>query len=113
MENYGPNYNAQDLETTKSALTKGQARAFETSRAKLQFLENISTYNWSPNYITEREKVLRDMSVEKVKALADEYLNPDQMIWLVVGDARTQMARMKELGYGDPVPLNEIKPLDQ
>jgi zinc protease len=29
------------------------------------------------------------------------------MIWLVVGDAETQLERMKELGYGDPILLNK------
>jgi zinc protease len=25
------------------------------------------------------------------------------MIWLVVGDAKTQLPRLKELGFGEPV----------
>ena len=32
--------------------------------------------------------------------------NADEMIWLVVGDAKTQLPRLKELGFGDPVLLN-------
>ena len=28
------------------------------------------------------------------------------MIYLVVGDAETQLSRMKELGYGEPILLD-------
>jgi zinc protease len=46
------------------------------------------------------------MSQQKIKQLANQYLQPDRMIWLVVGDAATQLDRMKELGYGEAVRLN-------
>jgi zinc protease len=39
--------------------------------------------------------------------LANTYINPNKMIWLVVGDAETQLERMKELGYGTPILLNK------
>ena len=36
----------------------------------------------------------------------NQYLNEQQMIYLVVGDAKTQLKRMKGLGYGEPIVLN-------
>ncbi|MFT5989514.1 MAG: zinc protease, partial [Neolewinella sp.] len=36
-----------------------------------------------------------------------QYLKPGEMIWLVVGDAATQLERMKELGYGEAVRLRD------
>ena len=33
-------------------------------------------------------------------------LDESQMIYVVVGDAETQLCRMAELGYGEPVALN-------
>ena len=48
------------------------------------------------------------MTVEKIQELADAYLNPDKMFWLVVGDAKTQMKRLEKLGYGKPVLINEM-----
>ena len=32
---------------------------------------------------------------------------PNKMIWLVVGDAKTQLPRLKELGFGDPILINK------
>jgi zinc protease len=106
MDDYAKNYSEQDLATSKSFLIKSNARAFETARAKLGLLGNISTYNWPHDYVKQREQTVKNMTVTKVKMLASQYLNSDQMIWLFVGDANTQLPRMKTLGFGEPVLLN-------
>lgn len=105
LQDYAPTYSAADLETTKSFLIKSDARAFETAAAKLAMLENISKYGWTPNYVQEREQIVKSMTVPQIQALAQKYLDPNKMYWLVVGDAKTQLPRMKELGFGEPVLL--------
>ena len=106
LKDFGKNYSDLDLETTKNYLLKSNARAFETLNAKLNMLNNISSYNWPYDYVNQREKIVRDMTVEKIKLLSSKYLNADKMIYLFVGDANTQMNRLNKLGYGDPVQLN-------
>ena len=107
LEEYPTTFSDKDLETTKSFLIKSNARAFETSRAKLNMLTNISDYGMSPDYVKDREKIVNNMTKERITELANKYVNPEKMIWLVVGDAETQFDRMKELGYGEPVLLNK------
>lgn len=107
LENYGKNYNESDLETTKSFLIKSNARAFETAFAKLGLLENISKYGFKPTYIKDREAIVNAMTVQRIKDLSAKYLDTNRMIWLIVGDAKTQLPRLKELGFGDPVLLNK------
>lgn len=107
LANYANTFTEKDLETTKSFLIKSNARAFETAGAKLNMLENISEYGWSPNYMKEREQVVKDMTVERIQALAKQYADPNKMIWLVVGDAKTQLKPMENLGFGKPVLLNK------
>ncbi len=107
LDGYGTNYSERDLETTKGFLIKSNARAFETASAKGNMLENISTYGWDYDYVKKREAVVKEMTVERIRALSEKYLDTDKMIWLVVGDAKTQLERMKELGFGDPVLLNK------
>ena len=46
------------------------------------------------------------MTVERIQELADQYVRPDRMIYLVVGDSETQLDRLKQLGVGDPKELN-------
>ena len=106
LEDYPGTFSEADLETTRSYLTKSNARAFETAGAKLNLLNNMSAYDWSSDYVTERESIVKGTGVEDVRKTADQYLNPDKMIWLVVGDAKTQLPRMRQLGYGEPVRLN-------
>ncbi|MCL7764149.1 insulinase family protein [Polaribacter sp. Z014] len=107
LEEYPTTFSDKDLETTKSFLIKSNARAFETSRAKLNMLSNISDYGWSADYVKDQENTVNNMTKEQITALANKYVNPNKMIWLVVGDAETQLERMKELGYGEPILLNK------
>jgi zinc protease len=107
LQNYPKNYSDKDLETTKSFLIKSNARAFETAGAKLNMLENISKYGWKYDYVKDREQIVKGMTVEQIKALSQKYLDADKMIWLVVGDAKTQLPRLKELGFGEPILINK------
>jgi zinc protease len=110
LENYGKTYSQQDLATSKSFLIKSNARAFETANAKLGLLNNISKYDWPEDYVKQREKIVKNITIQTVKTLADKYLDPKQMIWFFVGDANTQLARMKALGFGEPILLNPASP---
>ena len=109
VENYGKNYNENDLEVTKGFMVKSNARAFETMGSKLNMLSNISNYQLPDDYAKQREKVVKGMSVEDVKLLAEKYLNVDKMNYLVVGDAATQMDKLEALGFGKPILLNEVE----
>jgi zinc protease len=107
LEDYPTTFSDKDLETTKGFLIKSNARAFETSGAKLNMLSNISAYGWNADYIKDREKVVKNITKERISALANQYVNPNKMIWLIVGDAATQLERMKELGFGEVILLNK------
>jgi len=107
VHDYGKNFSDADLGTTKGFLIKSNARAFETAGAKLNMLDNISSYGWKPDYVKQREQIVRAMTLAQIKDLSARYLDPNRMIWLVVGDAKTQLPRLKELGFGDPVLLNK------
>lgn len=106
LENYGKNYNENDLEVTKGFMVKSNARAFETLGAKLNMLSNISSYNLPEDYAKQREALVKNMSVDDVKKLAEKYVNPNKMIYLVVGDAETQLDKLEQLGFGKPVLIN-------
>lgn len=103
LQDYPATYADADLETTKNFLIKSNARAFETSDAKMGMLDNMSKFGWAANYVQEREQVVKAMTLPKIKALSQQYLDPSKMVWLVVGDAKTQLPRLKELGFGEPV----------
>ncbi len=106
MENYGATYSEADLATTKGYLIKSNARGFESAWAKLNLLDVTSAYGWTSDYIGKREEIVENMTIKRIQELAAMYLHMDRMIWVVVGDARTQKERLKELGFGEVVWLN-------
>ncbi len=107
LQDFGKTYTENDMETTKGFLVKSNARAFETSSAKLNMLENIGKYGWKYDYVKGREQTVKSMTVDQIKLLSNKYLNTDKMYWLVVGDAKTQLSRLKELGFGEPILINK------
>lgn len=106
VERHGPNFDAEDLEATQSFLLRANARAFETAGAKLGLLSSMSSYGFSADYVLQREEVVREMTIDDARALAATYLDPEEMVWLVVGDARTQLPRLGALGLGEPILLD-------
>lgn len=107
LEGYKEDYNEEDLEITKTTLIKQNALAFETLNDKMGILQNISTYNLPMDYVKEREKVVNGMTLDKAKEAIGNYINPNKMIYLVVGDAATQADRLKEVGLGEPILLDK------
>ena len=105
LADYGPTFNDEDLEATRGFLLRSNARAFETLGAKLGVVRAVSDYGFAPDYVLQQEQTVRDMTVERVRELAARHLG-GEMIWLVVGDAATQLGRLEALGLGTPVLLD-------
>jgi zinc protease len=96
-----------DLQFTKDALTKSNTRRFETLGALLGMLNLMATYDLPADFIKQEERTVLEMTQDRHHELAQRYILPDKMIYLVVGDAKTQMAGLSELGLGDPVLLDK------
>jgi len=69
-------------------------------------IDNIATYDLPYDYIKDQEEIVRNMTVASHNALAKKLIRPDEMIYLVVGDAATQLDGLKSLGFGDPILLD-------
>jgi zinc protease len=96
----------EDLDFTKGALIQSNARRFETLGALGGMLNDMATYGWPADYIRRQEQVVRDMTLEQHRALAGRLIHPDRLIYLVVGDAATQLEPLRDLGLGDPTLLD-------
>jgi len=96
----------EGLAFTKNALIQSNTRRFETLFALQNMLEEIGMYGLPFDYVRQEEEQVRQMTLEQHRALAQQYLDPDHMIYLVVGDARTQLPRVRQLGLGTPVVLD-------
>ncbi len=108
MADYGDTFTEEDLDVTRSAVSKSRARAFETATAKIGVLASVGEYGLPTDYLSREAAVIDALTVEQVKALADRYIRPDAMTYVVVGDAATQAERLKALGVGEPVLMNTV-----
>lgn len=107
LSQYGKNFNENDLEVTKGYLIKSNARAFETLSSKLEMLYDISNYNYADDYAKQQQNIVKNSTIDAIKKLSEKYLNADKMIYLVVGDAETQLKKLEQIGFGEPILLNK------
>ena len=49
-----------------------------------------------------------ELSRDQVRSLVDQYLNEDNMTYIIVGDAKSQLDRVSKFGYGKPVVLDKL-----
>ncbi|WDE14649.1 insulinase family protein [Thalassomonas haliotis] len=107
IANYRDTYKESDLAVTKNIIIKGNSRKFETLDKLLAMLETQSRFDLADNYIEQRQTYVNQLGLEQVHQTISKHLDEQQMIYLVVGDAKSQLKRMKDLGYGEPVILDK------
>lgn len=101
IEKYKEGISEEDLLFTKNALIKSNARRFETQGSLLGMLQEMSEYGLDANYIEKEEEVIKNMTLEEHKALANRLLDESKMAYLIVGDAATQFAQFKLMGFDE------------
>jgi len=107
MNKYRDGISEEDLDFTRDALLKSNARQFENMRSLQRMLEDISMYDLPFDYITLQQEVTRSMTMEEHQMLARKYIQPEHMYYVVVGDAATQLEPLKSMGLGDPVLVEQ------
>jgi zinc protease len=103
IEKYRQGIADVDLEFTKNALIKSNSQRFETLGALHEMLTSISAYNLPFDYVKKEESTVKSMTLESHKALAQKFLKSDNMIYVVVGDAATQLSALEKIGLGKPI----------
>ncbi len=102
LRDYSDGFTPDDLEATRNFLIRSNSRRFETLGAKIGMLENISTLGLPLDYVRQREQIVREITLERIKELADRYVDPGRMVFVVVGDARSQLSHLSAVGLGIP-----------
>lgn len=91
------------LNATKNSMIKAKASSFETLQALVGMLSNISAYNLPFDYVKQQEQAINNMTVEQAKAVIAKNMDPNELIYVVVGDAKTQLKQLESLGLGKPI----------
>jgi zinc protease len=103
IEKYREQLDEADLQFTKDALLKSYALKYETLGALLGMLRDISEYNLPADYANKEVAFLRNYNKDQHLQLAQKYLKPENMYFVIAGDAQTQMPALESVGMGTPV----------
>jgi len=103
MEKYREGVPQEYIDFTKDALIKANVRKFETLGGLIGMADNISAYNLPNDYVKQEEVFVKSLTAEKHKDIAQKYINPNQMYYVVVGDAATQISPLEKIGLGKPI----------
>ncbi len=107
VSNFGPGFTEDGLQVLKGAVLRGQALKNETLSAKLNVVKKISHFGYPDDFQARNAARVEAMTLEQFRQIANDYLRPDAMQYIVVGDAGTQAGRLGDLGFGDPVMLEQ------
>jgi zinc protease len=113
LTGYADGYTAGDLDASREELVRGNLRAFETLGALLNMVQNISAYDLPADYIGRQATTAAGLTTDDMRALARTHVNHDRMVYVVVGDARTQLDRLGALGLGSPIVVDrDARPIE-
>ena len=105
MEGYREGIAPEDLDFTKNALIKSYLRQFETLGALINMLQDINVYGLPVDYVKNEENIIKNMTLDSHKEMAQKYITPDKMFYVIAGDAATQAKELKKVGFGEPIIL--------
>lgn len=98
VTNYKDSFTDTEVELTKNKILKGNTRAYESLGAQLSILRAISKYQKADDFLDKDQNELINMSLEDYKTVINQYLNESEMVYLIVGDKKTQFDQVKQLG---------------
>ena len=83
----------------RNSINQKDALKYETPRAKLAFLAQILEHDLTPDFVRQRSEIVTNITKAEINALAKKHLSVDDMLMVVVGDAKTLRPQLKALGY--------------
>ena len=107
IADYKNGVSQEDLDFTKNAMIKSNARRFETQFSLLGMLQEMSTYNLPVDYIAKEEALISAMTLEQHKDLANKYLDESKMAYVIIGDAATQFSQFKDMGFDEVMLMSK------
>jgi len=88
---------AEELAFLQASVGQSDALKYETGQQKAQFLARLAEYDLKPDYVTQQNTILKNLTAADVQATAQQTL-PEHLYVVVVGD-RQQLPAVQALGY--------------
>jgi len=98
----------EELAFIKSSIGQSDALRYESNGDKAGFLSQIVERNLPADYIARQKAILIALTKDEVKQLANDVINPEKLVIVVVGDRDKITEPLKKLGY----KVSEINPYE-
>ena len=113
----------EEFDRNKSNVILQLPGQWETNRAVRLSLETISKYSLPEDYYKTYDAKVRSMTLDDVRKVSKQLVDPSKLNWFVVGDKEKIMKGLKEIGFdqivlidadGNPLqPSGEIKRIEK
>ena len=95
----------EELQQAKNNATLSLPGSFETKRAIAGAMQEIIAYGLPEDHFETYADRISALTLADITAAAQRVLDPDRVVWIVVGDAATTEGPLSELGWG---PIRRI-----
>ena len=96
----------EEVARAKDVKTLTLAGQWETANAVADSLAEMVRFGLPDDYWKRYPERVRALSDSQITAAAEDVVQPDGMVWVVVGDRAKIEAGIRELGYGDIIPMD-------
>ena len=90
-----------EMALARASLTRGYPRLFETAQQVARSVAQLALYGLPDTYFEEFVPRINAIESADVVRVSEQYLEPDRLTTLVVGDHRAIEASLAQLGLGD------------
>ncbi|MEO8116942.1 MAG: pitrilysin family protein [Bacteroidota bacterium] len=79
---------------------------FESNGDLSNGLENVIFYNKGLSYLNNISTTIQQLSLTDVQASAKQYITPQNLTWLIIGDKSKVLQGLKDLNWGEVIELD-------
>lgn len=94
----------QELIFTKNSIGQRDALKYETPIQKAGFMSNIIEFSLEKSFVKQQNEILKNIRSFDINQLAKQFIHPDKMIIVVVGDKSIIWDKLKRLN----IPIVEV-----
>lgn len=88
-----------EVRTLREGVLNRQALDYETLPQEVDYMLPILLDKWPQNYVEQRVQAVSQLSALTLRDLARRWLDPDDMVIVVVGDAKILAPELATLGW--------------
>ncbi|WP_440054745.1 M16 family metallopeptidase [Pseudoalteromonas sp. T1lg65] len=89
----------QEIAFTRAAVNQGDALKYETPAAKVGFFATMMKHDADQSIVKTRSKIVESVSKHELDNLIKQYVDNDNMLYLVVGDKNTLVPQLEKNGF--------------